>query len=174
MDGQYIYIYTWHVMSGVPSNLPTCVVTGSKCPTVPKTFLNEHSCKLLPGCLPLGQPGSPTIGMSQAEFLWDEPTSFRLYCRYSSFLCIGTSIEVLLCRVCGTCTIIIASGPRLKVFLCPWPLKTSRSSSPLVGVTSMWCLACAQQALHAARHRLEFAETFLKYCAEDNSCRTPS
>ena len=60
-------------------------MTGSKCPTVPKTFLNEHSCKLLPGCLPLGQPGSPTIGMSQAEFLWDEPTSFRLYCRYSSF-----------------------------------------------------------------------------------------
>lgn len=32
-------------------------VTGGKCPTVPKTFLNEHSCKLLPGCLALGQQG---------------------------------------------------------------------------------------------------------------------
>ncbi|CAE6922516.1 unnamed protein product [Symbiodinium natans] len=30
-------------------------VTGGKCPTVARTFLNEHSCRLLPGCLPLGQ-----------------------------------------------------------------------------------------------------------------------
>ena len=34
--------------------------TGGKCPTAPKTFLNEHSCKLLPGCLALGQQGPAT------------------------------------------------------------------------------------------------------------------
>lgn len=30
-------------------------VSGGKCPTVARTFLNEHTCRLLPGCLPLGQ-----------------------------------------------------------------------------------------------------------------------
>ena len=63
------------------------VAPGGKCPTVPKTFLNEHSCKLLPGCLALGQQGAEngqTSGKGNAGYTVIHPTSVHYHQKSSS------------------------------------------------------------------------------------------